>query len=123
MTIDRVFSATQEENDRARAQINVLTIETLSDDWPPRMVRPIDFESTSPKPGEALSNRTWQIRCEGCDPERGGYCWFSLNQCDTPAKALDCIMQLNENRPSPIVMQSFIDLMEYLFGRGAITPE
>jgi hypothetical protein len=71
----------------------------------------------------ALSNSHWQIRCEDCDPQVGGYYWFSLNQCDTPAKALDCIMRLNEERCSPMVMQSFIDFTECLFGRGELIEE
>jgi len=73
--------------------------------------------------GEAPSNSTWRIRCDTCDPQRGGYYWFPLDQCDTPAKALDCIMRLNATHPSPIVVQSFIDLMEYLFGSGAPSDE
>ena len=96
MTIDKVFCPTEEKNDRANAEIYALT---------------------------GGRNKAWEMRCEDCDPGRGGYYWFSLDQCDTPAKALDCIMQLNEKRSSPIAMQSFIDLMEYLFGRGAITDE
>jgi len=82
-----------------------------------------DLEGVLPKPAKALRNRTWQIRCEDCDPKSGGYCWFSLGECDTPGKALDCIIQLNEKHLSPHVMQSFIELMEYLFGRGVISDE
>jgi hypothetical protein len=82
-----------------------------------------NFDSASPKPGEAPRNDIWRIRCKDCDPERGGYYWFSLDQCDTPAKALDCIMQLNKKNWSPVVLQSFIDLIEHFFGRGALTDE
>lgn len=73
--------------------------------------------------GSVLHPKAWQIRCADCDPEVGGYYWFSLSQCDTPAKALDCIMQLNKLSWSPAALQSFIDLMECLFGRGATGAE
>jgi hypothetical protein len=72
--------------------------------------------ATAATPG----SKVWQIRCEDCDPEPGGYFWFSLDQCDTPAKALECIIQLNEQRCTPIVLQSFIDLVEELFGRASL---
>jgi hypothetical protein len=82
------------------------------------MISLADFESISPEPAEAFRNSVWQIRCEHCDPKRSGYYWFSLGQCDTPAKALDCIIQLNEKRSSPIVMQSFIELMDIFLAAG-----
>lgn len=109
MTIDKVFSSTEETND--------------SDKWPERMSSLTDIQSLLTEPGNAVRDKAWRIRCEDCDPERGGYYWLSLNQCDTPAKALDCIMQLNEKRWSPSVLPSFVDLMECLFGRGAVTAE
>jgi hypothetical protein len=123
MTIDKMFSAIEEISDLANAQTEALTVGVSSADGPVRTSSLADVKSVFPEPRIALRNRDWQIRCEDCDPERGGYYWFSLGQCDTPAKALDCIMQLNEKRSSPIVMQSFIDLVECLFGRGAITEE
>ena len=40
------------------------------------------------------------------------------------AKALDCIFQLKEEgRWPPGVLRAFIDLMEHLFGRGALSDE
>jgi hypothetical protein len=71
--------------------------------------------------GNVPKTSTWQIRCEDCNPDGGGDYWFSLNRCDTPAKALDSI--LNEDCPPPIVMESFIDLIVSLFVRGALVNE
>jgi hypothetical protein len=68
-------------------------------------------------------NQAWQIRCEECDPQHGGYYWFSLDRCDTPAKALDCIMQMNKEHRSRADIESLIHLIEYLFGRGPTTGE
>jgi hypothetical protein len=59
----------------------------------------------------------WEVRCADCNPEAGAYFWFRLDQCDTPAKALGCIMQLNHEGWSPAITLSFIELMERLFGR------
>jgi hypothetical protein len=123
MTIDKVLYPTGERNDHENARADTLTGEFPIGEWPRRMTSLADFESVLPSPAEAFRNGMWLIRCEDCDPKRGGYYWFSLGQCDTPAKALDCIIQLNEKRLSPVVMQSFIELMEYLFGRGVITDE
>lgn len=72
---------------------------------------------------EESANPSWRIRCGECEPRRGGYYWFALEQCDTPAKALDCIMQLNEADLSPNAVQAFIDLVQSLFGRGALIDE
>jgi hypothetical protein len=123
MTIDKLFSPNKEQFDGDQARIDAFTREFSNDERPARMISVVDFESALPKRGDALRNQIWQIRCEDCDPERGGYYWVSLDQCDTPAKALDCIMQLNEKDSSPVVLQSFIDLIERFFGRGALTDE
>ncbi|MGA8574281.1 MAG: hypothetical protein WB609_01160 [Candidatus Cybelea sp.] len=120
MSIDKRFSPTDEPHDRQRARIDVLTGTVPSAERPSRTRGVADLEYGFPEAGAAPPNLAWQIRCEDCDPQRGGYYWFSLDQCDTPAKALDCIMQLNERRWSPIVMESFIALIEYLFGRGTM---
>lgn len=95
MSIDKRFRRTDEPRDRQHTRI-------------------------VPEVSEAPPNSAWQIRCNDCDPRRGGYFWFSLDQCDTPAKALDSIMQLNEECLSPIVIESFINLIEHLFGRGTM---
>jgi len=76
-----------------------------------------------PHAPEPSPNPSWRIRCGECDPRRGGYYWFSLDQCDTPAKALDCIMKLNEAHVSPDAVKSFIDLVQSLFGCGALIDE
>jgi hypothetical protein len=123
MTIDKLFSQNKEQFDGDQTPIGALTGGFSSDERPARMIGAADFESALPAPGEALRNQLWQIRCEDCDPQRGGYYWVSLDQCDTPAKALDCIIQLNETGSSPVVLQSFIDLIEHFFGRGALTDE
>lgn len=73
--------------------------------------------------GDGADHMAWQVRCEECEPTRVGYHWFSLDQCDTPAKALGCLMQLNEHGQSPHTLRSFIDLMEHLFGRGTLMDE
>jgi hypothetical protein len=65
----------------------------------------------------------WEFRCADCDPQSGEYFWFPLERCNTPAKALDCIMQINDERWSPAITQSFIALVEKLFGRGALDVE
>jgi hypothetical protein len=123
MTIDKVFNPTQEKSDRESTRVNAFAEMFPGDERAARITDVADFESIFAKADALFRNKTWQIRCDDCDPEDGGYYWFPLGQCDTPAKALDCIMQLNERRSSPIVMNSFIDLVEYLFGRGAITDE
>ena len=122
MSIDKRFNAIDESHDRQRARIDVLTSTVPSAEWPSR-IGVADLESVLSEASEAPPNPAWRIRCADCDPQRGGYYWFSLDQCDTPAKALDCIMQMNEKRWPPIVMESFIDLIEYLFGRGTIIDE
>jgi hypothetical protein len=122
MSIDKVFGVTEGKKDR-ETRVDTPAKGLSSHERPARMSNVTDFEIFLPKGSETPSNRAWQIRCDDCDPKRGGYYWFSLSQCDTPAKALDCIMHLNEERGSSVVMQSFIDLMEYLFGRGIITDE
>lgn len=125
MTIDKVLCATVENNGQKNTRVDTLTGELSSGEGATGRTSFTSFAGfeRSPEPAEALRNRMWQIRCEDCDPKRGGYYWFSLDQCDTPAKALDCIIQLNEKDWSPIVMQSFIELMESLFGRGAIADQ
>jgi hypothetical protein len=115
------IAATRRANQNTR--VNAFAEMFPGDERAARITDVADFESIFAKADALFRNKTWQIRCDDCDPEHGGYYWFPLGQCDTPAKALDCIMQLNERRSSPIVMNSFIDLVEYLFGRGAITDE
>jgi|HubBroStandDraft_4_1064222.scaffolds.fasta_scaffold00001_221 hypothetical protein len=123
MSIDKRFSPADEPYDPQRARIDVLTVKLPSAEWQSRMHGVADLEYSVPEASEAPPKPAWQIRCEDCDPQRGGYYWFSLDRCDTPAKALDCIMQMNEARWSPNVMESFIDLIEHLFGRGTIIDE
>jgi hypothetical protein len=123
MTIDKAFIPTEETSDRKSTRVSALAEMFSGDERATRMTDVANLESVFAKPDVLFRNKAWRIRCEDCDPKRGGYYWFSLDQCDTPAKALNCIMQLNEKRSSPIVLQSFIDLMESLFGRGSITDE
>jgi hypothetical protein len=95
----------------SKRPIDVMTID--------KMLRATQEESLSTAPDET----PWQVRCEECDPKRIGYYWFSLDQCDTPAKALNCIMQLNDHTWAAVTLQSFIKLIEQLFGRGALTDD
>lgn len=117
ITVDKVLSPSDEESDRENTRIDVLTGEFSTGEAPVRIVNAVDFENILPEPGEALRDRIWQIRCKQCDPDDDTDYWFELDRCETPAKALDWIMHLNDKSWPPIVLQSFIDLMERLFGR------
>ena len=120
MSIDKRFAPADEPVGRQRTRVDVITGKPPTAERSSRTSEVADLEHVLPHVREGWPQSAWQIRCEDCDPQHGGYYWFSLVQCDTPAKALDCIMQLNEKHLSPVVVESFIDLIEYLFGRGPI---
>jgi hypothetical protein len=119
MTIDKVFTPSLEEIQREAAQIEARKEEYSTGKGRIRIIKGADFEHIIPKAGEALKDKIWQIRCDACDPE-GDYYWFSLSECDTPAKALDWITHFNGKRWPSMVLKSFIGLMEQLFGHGGV---
>jgi hypothetical protein len=117
MTIDKVFTPTLEEIDREKQQIEALKDEFSTGQGRIRIIKASDFGRIFPRAGEALRDRIWAIRCEECDPE-GDYYWFPLSECDTPEKALSWIVHFNGKTWPPIVLKSFIRLMERLFGHN-----
>jgi hypothetical protein len=61
-----------------------------------------------------LRSSLWVRICRSCTPRDELYV-VELDQCDTPEKALEWVVHLNEKRWEPIVIQSFIDQLGSLF--------
>lgn len=116
ITLTKVFTPTAEQIDHEKAAVDTRMGEFSTTIAGLRLVNSADYEKIFPKPGEGLRDRIWAIRCSECDENDGGVdYWFSLDRCQNADDALDWILHFDGKSWPPIVMRSFLDVLQRLF--------